>query len=102
VSGFSASRVYPEERRVAIGWVTRDSTDRFQEAPASGRPRTVRLTGRERDIVDLLLEGCTNKVIALRLGVSVQTVKNQLSALYRKAGVRTRLQLVVRAQRGRL
>jgi DNA-binding NarL/FixJ family response regulator len=70
----------------------------------SGLPMTaqapLRLTRRERQIVDLLLEGCANKEIATRLGVSDQTVKNQLSALYLKAGVSSRLELVLLAQRG--
>ena len=61
--------------------------------------RTVRLTRRERQIVALLMEACSNKEIASRLGVKDQTVKNQLSALYHKAGVSSRLELVLFAQR---
>jgi DNA-binding NarL/FixJ family response regulator len=60
---------------------------------------TLRLTARERQLVALLMEGCSNKSIAARLGVSSQTVKNQLSALYRKTGVGSRLELVLFAQR---
>ena len=60
----------------------------------------VRLTRRERQILNLLMEGCANKEIAMRLGVSTQTVKNQLSALYQKSGVGSRLELVLLAQRG--
>jgi DNA-binding NarL/FixJ family response regulator len=52
------------------------------------------LTRRERQIVELLLEGCSNKDIASRLSVSDRTIKNQLSALYRKTNVRSRLELV--------
>ena len=52
------------------------------------------LTPREQQIVTLLLEGCSNKEIASRLAVSTQTVKNQLSTLYQKAGVSSRLALV--------
>ena len=47
----------------------------------------------------LLLEGCTNRTIAARLGVTDQTVKNQLSMLYQKVGVGTRLELVLVAMR---
>jgi DNA-binding NarL/FixJ family response regulator len=61
--------------------------------------RTVRLTRRERQIVTLLMEACSNKEIASRLGVKDQTVKNQLSALYQKARVSSRLGLVLFAQR---
>lgn len=66
-------------------------------------PRSaLRLTRREADLVESLLEGCTNKEIALRLGISDQTVKNQLTALYQKAGVRNRLGLVALTRRIRL
>ena len=58
-----------------------------------------RLTRREREILHLLMKGSANKEIAARLGVSDQTVKNQLSTLYRKAGVSSRLELVLFAQR---
>ena len=62
----------------------------------------VRLTRRERQIVALLLEGYANKEIAARLNVSDQTVKNQLSTLYRKTGVSSRLELVLLAQEKQL
>jgi len=45
------------------------------------------------------MEACSNKEIASRLGVKDQTVKNQLSALYQKARVSSRLGLVLFAQR---
>jgi DNA-binding NarL/FixJ family response regulator len=59
----------------------------------------LRLTRREREILKLLMEGSANKQIASRLGVSNQTVKNQLSTLYQKVGVSSRLELVLLAQR---
>jgi DNA-binding NarL/FixJ family response regulator len=70
------------------------------------RPRLerspLRLTRREQEILNLLMEGCSNKEIASRLGVKDQTVKNQLSALFHKAGVCSRLELVLFAQRNGL
>jgi DNA-binding NarL/FixJ family response regulator len=59
----------------------------------------VRVTRREREILNLLMEGCSNKEIASRLGISSQTVKNQLSTLFQKADVGSRLELVLFAQR---
>ena len=53
------------------------------------------LTTRERQIVDALLRGFANKEIAQHLRVSDQTIKNRLSALYRKVGVRGRVDLVL-------
>ena len=73
-----------------------------QPSPATGEQPALRLTRRERQIVGLLMEGCANKDIASRLGISDQTVKNQLSALYQKAGVNSRLELVMLAHRGLL
>jgi len=55
------------------------------------------LTGRERQIVDDLLHGRANKEIAQHLGVSSQTIKNQLTTLYRKLGVSGRVDLVMLA-----
>ncbi len=53
------------------------------------------LSRREKQIVDALLAGRTNKEIAQQLGVSDQTIKNQLTRLYRKVGVNSRLELVL-------
>jgi DNA-binding NarL/FixJ family response regulator len=64
-----------------------------------GTPPHVRLARRERQILDFLVEGCTNKEIAARLGVSDQTIKNRLTVLYQKVGVSGRVSLVVFALR---
>lgn len=55
----------------------------------------VRLTPRERQLVDAILDGVDNREIAQRLGVKEQTVKNQLTALYRKTGASSRLELAL-------
>ena len=55
------------------------------------------LTPRERQIVRTLATGGTNREIAHRLGVREQTIKNQLSVIYWKLGVRNRLELAVYA-----
>jgi PAS domain S-box-containing protein len=48
------------------------------------------LTPREQDILGLLCEGLADKEIADRLGLSGSTVRNGLSAVYKKLGVRRR------------
>jgi DNA-binding NarL/FixJ family response regulator len=53
-----------------------------------------RLTPRERAIARAILAAKTNRLIAEELGISEQSVKNRLSQLYRKAGVRNRLELM--------
>lgn len=52
------------------------------------------LTPREESIVHALLAAKTNKEIALELGISEQSVKNRLTTLYKKLGVKSRLQLM--------
>jgi DNA-binding CsgD family transcriptional regulator len=58
------------------------------------------LTPREREIVEALGKGCTNKEIARYLGTSPNTVRNQLARLTEKVGARSRAQLALLAQKG--
>jgi DNA-binding NarL/FixJ family response regulator len=59
-----------------------------------------RLTPREREIVEAMLTAASNKDIASRLGITEQSVKNRLTALYRKLGVSGRVGLVVKLMTG--
>jgi DNA-binding NarL/FixJ family response regulator len=63
------------------------------EAPKPARP--LFLTPRERQVVQFLVDGCSNDDIAARLRLRPQTVKNQLTRIYTKAGVSSRVQLAV-------
>ena len=69
---------------------------------AAGGGKLSSLTAREREIVSLIGEGLRNDEIARRLGITPKTVKNQLTALFAKLGVSSRLELVVYAYRHRL
>jgi ATP/maltotriose-dependent transcriptional regulator MalT len=64
------------------------------ESP-SGPP----LTEREREVLDLVAGGATNREIAERLFLSPHTIKEHTSSLYRKLGVRNRAEAVQKAQR---
>jgi DNA-binding NarL/FixJ family response regulator len=55
------------------------------------------LTRRERQVLAMLSEGLTVGQVATRLGISPRTVETHVAKLYRKLGVRTRLQAVSRA-----
>ncbi len=57
------------------------------------------LTDREREIVILLADGCRNKEIARRLGTCEQTIKNQLTKIYKHTGTKSRLDLVLTAMK---
>jgi DNA-binding NarL/FixJ family response regulator len=50
------------------------------------------LTGREREVLNCLIKGCTNKEIAKALFISDKTVKNHLSSIFKKLKVKGRLQ----------
>jgi DNA-binding NarL/FixJ family response regulator len=57
------------------------------------------LTAREVDVLELLAEGLSNKGIAARLGISDQTVKFHLAAIYGKLGTHSRTESVREAVR---
>jgi two-component system response regulator DesR len=63
------------------------------------RQDTLGLSGRERDVLELMASGATNPEIAERLHLSKHTVKEHTSAVYRKLGVRNRTEAVQRGQR---
>jgi PAS domain S-box-containing protein len=52
------------------------------------------LTDRERDVMDLVVAGDANKVIARKLGLSVKTIEKHRSGLMKKLGVRSVPELV--------
>lgn len=56
------------------------------------------LTPRERQVLDRLLLGETTRSIADSYGLSRQTVKNYVTVIYEKLGVRSRADLTHRLQ----
>lgn len=58
---------------------------------------TEELTPRELQVLQQLAEGLPNKIIASQLGVSEHTIKFHINSIFKKMGVRSRTEAVVRA-----
>jgi two-component system, LuxR family, sensor kinase FixL len=63
-------------------------------APYADYQERAPLSERETEVLRFLVQGLTNKEIAVKLETSESTVKNTLQQLFAKSGVRTRSQLV--------
>lgn len=61
------------------------------------RSKVESLTPREREIVETLSKGLTNREIAEELGMKEKTVRNTLTSIYSKLGVSQRLELAILA-----
>lgn len=57
------------------------------------------LTGRQRDVFELLAQGCATKTIARRLDLAVGTVKVHLAGIYRTLGASSRLEALAKVHR---
>ncbi|MGC9399689.1 MAG: response regulator [Anaerolineae bacterium] len=77
-------------------WVSGSLVDKLI-APPAREPALPELTDRQRDILGLLKEGLDNRGIAERLGLSVKTVENHLTRLYRHLDVQSRLEALAYA-----
>jgi DNA-binding NarL/FixJ family response regulator len=84
--------VEPDLERAAIEELGRTARQAREGARLQGR-----ITRRERDVLALMSEGLTMQQIGRRLQISPRTVETHVRKLYRKLGVRTRVQAVSRA-----
>lgn len=107
--GYVSEEASPEEFKHAIRevhagsvWVPRRVLATFIErATASARkvqPQTDdKISDREREVLRLLVSGCSNREIAGELGIEERTVKAHVAQLLRKVGVQNRIALSVHA-----
>ncbi len=79
-------------RMVALGMAL------FDPPPAEGAGGP-QLTHREREVLERVAAGATNREIAAELHLSPHTIKEHTNAVYRKLAVRNRAEAVQRAQR---
>jgi LuxR family transcriptional regulator, maltose regulon positive regulatory protein len=88
------NELIPYVNHLLDGW-------RILYQPGGNRPRDTErgsLSPREREIVDLIARGQTNKAIANTLGIGAETVKSHVKSIFMKLGVDKRAQAVARAR----
>lgn len=60
--------------------------------------RSLGISDREREVLDLLASGAANKVIARRLGISPNTVKTHVARLFEKLEAANRTEAIHKAR----
>jgi len=108
-SGFLLKRTSPEDltaavHRVSAGEallspsVTRRVIDQMATRPlarSGDDPRLAELTAREREVLELIARGLSNREIAAQLVVEETTVKTHVKRVLSKLGVRDRVHAVI-------
>jgi DNA-binding NarL/FixJ family response regulator len=89
----SGERVLPPDLELSAV----DELRRFARRAQAASEMQRQITTREREILGLLAEGFTTHQIGRRLGISPRTVETHAAKLYRKLGVKTRIQAIARA-----
>jgi DNA-binding NarL/FixJ family response regulator len=91
---FSRYKEGPAHKLAAIVTDVAEQTAVAPQAASALEHDGAALTGREINVLRLLVQGLANKEIAARLEVSESAVKNTLQQLLSKTNVRTRAQLI--------
>jgi two-component system, NarL family, response regulator DevR len=108
-SGFIVKQVKSEEIVQAVRFVAKGQSlldpavtgrvlDRLRNGPEEDE-RLARLSPQERNILDLIADGLTNRQISERIHLAEKTVKNYVSNLLTKLGMERRTQAAVYAAR---
>lgn len=71
----------------------------YRILPEHAPPEVIHLSARERQVIGLLVEGASNKLIARELDISVHTAKFHVTAVLDKLGARNRSDAVAIALR---
>ena len=87
-----------DDKYIIGGEVVDDAAAAVRCVGAQPAPRYA-LTAREIEIVAAIVRGDSNRDIADRLGISLQTVKHHLTSVFDKTGVSSRLELALLAIR---
>jgi DNA-binding NarL/FixJ family response regulator len=86
-------------RQLIGAWLGATADDRATSGGGDGMPF---LTPREREVVKLIAEGCSNRLAADRLRISVKTVETHRAAAMRKLELKSAADLVRYAVRANL
>ena len=110
--GYLLKRTQPEELRAAMLDVLSGGAPMTSEVArlvvasfkkkSQQRDETIRLSAREEETLVLLSKGYSNKEIADRLSVSIETVRSHLRHAYEKLHVRSRAEAVGRYMASRV
>jgi DNA-binding NarL/FixJ family response regulator len=86
--------------RLTTAQLISDLAARRRQQAADPEERKIRsLSSRERELVTLVVEGLSNKRIAVRLGLSEHTIRHHLTSTFAKLGLPDRVALVAYAFR---
>jgi DNA-binding CsgD family transcriptional regulator/tetratricopeptide (TPR) repeat protein len=91
---FRRCRALPWLRQVEAAAVAEPPRHVPVPAPAPALDALEGLASMERQVAALVMEGATNREIAGRLFISVKTVEATLTRVYRKLGIRSRVDIV--------
>jgi DNA-binding NarL/FixJ family response regulator len=87
------------EGKFLIGSEVADDLAQAVRQIGEQKDRPFALTAREMEIVEAIASGDSNRDIAERLNISLQTVKHHLTSVFDKTGTSTRLELALFAIR---
>ncbi|MFF3846532.1 ATP-binding protein [Streptomyces sp. NPDC002328] len=91
---FRRCRALPWLRQVEAATAEGSAEPAVVRAPAPASDALEGLASMERQVAALVMEGATNREIAARLFISVKTVEATLTRVYRKLGIRSRVDIV--------
>ena len=78
------------------GIIARKVLEYFHKKPSVKNPDEYRLTKREHEILELLMDGLMYKEIADKCSISVQTLNSHIKNIYTKLGVHSRAEASAR------
>ena len=99
-SGATPAQIVAAIYAAAAGLAAIPAADMAALVPsAETMPAAEALTPREMDVLEMLAEGLSNKMIAYRLNISAHTAKFHVNAILAKLGAGTRTEAVTRGIR---